>query len=94
MSDRMTTTNEICDEVVNTRHTRPLLGDSERNQLAGLAHESCSWHCAECGCCSWEYVNGNPNQVVDLVEHVDNNESFCPGCSDGPTVHGPVTMVT
>jgi hypothetical protein len=59
-----------------------VLDDSERNQLAELAHEGCERHCAECGRCDW-YPTG-PTTEAPVTGQIIADDWYCEDCYPTP----------
>ena len=58
------------------------LCDSDRNILAGLRHEACENHCAECGRCDWESTGPDTIRTVPMhaVDHGHSIAYYCDDC--------------
>lgn len=76
-----TDVDDVAKAVMSRRLERPALDDSARNQLAGLAHEPCEHHCADCGRCDWEPVS--PFDTVTVPGRVVDGEWLCEDCDEG-----------
>ena len=62
------------------------LCDSDRNILAGLRHEACENHCAECGRCDWESTGPDTIRTVPMhaVDHGHSIAYYCDNCAPSP----------
>ncbi len=63
------------------------LDDSERNQMAELAHEGCEGHCDECGGCIYYGERPHIDSVGDEV-----CEDCCDVCYDAATAKDGTTL--
>lgn len=76
--------NERMDRLMNLPFQRQL-DDSERNQLAGLQHEACETHCADCGACV-----GKDAEIIGINRYRDvefttvGDADYCEDCTPNP----------
>jgi len=71
----------VTDRVFAERNAPRVLCDSDRNIMAGLAHEACDTHCEDCGTCSPRQTNLNVWEDVPMVDDEATGLRLCEDCN-------------